>query len=73
MTFQLNRTFGSEELSVIQSVLNDWRAVHGVEPSSADAVLAGAILVSLFQAGNITLPSLLEAAGKHKWLAEFGK
>jgi hypothetical protein len=33
--------------------------------------LAGAVLVSLFQAGNITVPMLEQAAAKHKWLSEF--
>jgi len=71
MTFQLNRTFGSEELKVIEAVLRDWCGEHQVDPTSADGVLAGAVLVSLFQAGNITLPELKQAAKKHKWLSEF--
>jgi hypothetical protein len=72
MTFQLNRTFGSEELNVIEAVLRDWCGKHDVQRSSADGVLAGAVLVSLFQAGNITIPALTKAAGNHKWLCEFG-
>ncbi len=71
MTFQLNRTFGSVELNVIEAVLRDWCVKHNVEPSSADGVLAGAVLVSLFQAGNVTIPALEKAAAKHKWLSEF--
>jgi hypothetical protein len=71
MTFQLNRTFGSEELNVIEAVLRDWCGKHEVDPTSADGVLAGAVLVSLFQAGNITIPALEKAATKHKWLSEF--
>ncbi len=71
MPFQLNRRFGSEELNVIESVLRGWCAKRGVNPTSADGVLAGAVLVSLFQAGNVTVPSLEKAATKHKWLSEF--
>jgi hypothetical protein len=71
MTFQLNRTFGSEELKVIEAVLRDWRDKHGIDKSSPDGVLAGAVLVSLFQAGNITYPALTKAAENHKWLSEF--
>ncbi len=71
MTFQLNRTFGSEELKVIEAVLGGWCGEHKVDRTSADGVLAGAVLVSLFQAGNITIPELEKAARKHKWLSEF--
>jgi hypothetical protein len=28
MTFQLNKTFGSEELNVIEAVLRDWCGKH---------------------------------------------
>lgn len=73
MTFQLNRTFGSVELNVIEGVLRDWCGKHKVDPTSADGVLAGAVLVSLFQAGNVTVPSLEKAATKHKWLSEFNR
>ncbi|MDM9649098.1 hypothetical protein [Rhizobium sp. S163] len=71
MTFQLNRTFGSEELNVIEAVLLDWCGKRKVDPTSPDGVLAGAVLVSLFQAGSITVPALEKAAAKHKWLSEF--
>lgn len=73
MTFQLNRTFGSEELNVIEGVLRDWCGKHKVDPTSADGVLVGAVLVSLFQAGNVTVPTLENAATKHKWLSEFNR
>ncbi|MDM9625560.1 hypothetical protein QTL95_06615 [Rhizobium sp. S152] len=71
MTFHLNMTLGSEELTVIEEVLGEWCAEHGINHSSPDTSIAGAVLVALFKEGNFTAPALRRAASQHKWLAHY--
>ncbi len=71
MTFHLNMTLGSEELTVIETVLGEWCSEHGIDHVSPDASIAGAVLVALFKEGNFTTSALRRAAAQHKWLAHY--
>ncbi|AGS26422.1 hypothetical protein NXC12_PE00292 (plasmid) [Rhizobium etli] len=66
----LETTFGPEELDILDSVLEEWRAQRAFPKDSPDVELAAAVMFHLFREGNRTVETLNVAASEHRALSD---
>ena len=65
----VNPTFSETELSIISAALEDWRKKIGIDKKSPEFEIGAAAILTLFREGNQTLPTLLAAISRHRWLS----
>jgi len=65
----VNPTFSETELSIISTALEDWRGNIGIDKKSPEFEIGAAAILTLFREGNQTLPALLAAISRHRWLS----
>ena len=65
----VNPTFSDTELSIIAAALEDWRGEVGIDKTSLEYEIGAAAILTLFREGNQTLPALLAAIRRHRWLS----
>jgi hypothetical protein len=66
----LETTFGPDELEILDTVLEEWRAKRALPKDSPDVELAAAVMLNLFREGNRTIGTLKAAAVEHRALSE---
>jgi len=66
----LETTFGPDELEILDTVLEEWRAQRGLPKDNPDVELAAAVMLNLFREGNRTIGTLKTAAAEHRALSE---
>lgn len=65
----LEKTFGPNDLAIIDTVLEDWRTAKGFPKGSEEAAIGAAVALNLYREGNDTVPTLFAAIGRHLGLA----
>ncbi|MBY5474676.1 hypothetical protein GFM09_28500 [Rhizobium leguminosarum bv. viciae] len=66
----LETTFGPDELEILDTVLEEWRAKRALPKDNPDVELAAAVMLNLFREGNRTIGTLRTAAAEHRALSE---
>lgn len=66
----LETTFGPDELEILDTVLEEWRAKRALSKDNPDVELAAAVMLNLFREGNRTIGTLKTAAAAHRALSE---
>lgn len=66
-------TYGPAELEILNEVLSSWLAENGLTRESVEAEIAAAVLINLFREGSTTVPTLRDAARRHRGLIDLGR